>query len=234
MHVKVVVELPGPPPEHRAVGAPPSLASASCPKLWPLAGRRPGTWRREPDDSGRYHSPSAALITDTSQAASSLPRNQPHINSIVKLDSSPHTASSCPNAPHSTTSSAAGRTRRPHCAAHRAAARSGSRGNVRLDALLTTRRRDSLPPPPVSTTRRSSAPPPLRPRSCQPPPPMIARAAVDDSALLSDAPWSSSQHVSTGRCTTADAPTTTPHRNSQPNRDEEPSFLPARLRTSSL
>lgn len=215
----------------RLAPPPPLSGQRILPEAVATGGRRPGTWRREPDDSGRYHSPSAALITDTSQAASSLPRNQPHINSIVKLDSSPHTASSCPNAPHSTTSSAAGRTRRPHCAAHRAAARSGSRGNVRLDALLTTRRRDSLPPPPVSTTRRSSAPPPaLLPA----PPPMITRAAVDDSALLSDAPWSSSQHVSTGRCTTADAPTTTPHRNSQPNRDEEPSFLPARLKTSSL
>lgn len=222
----------GPPARAQGGWRPPPLSGQRIlPEAVATGGRRPGTWRREPDDSGRYHSPSAALITDTSQAASSLPRNQPHINSIVKLDSSPHTASSCPNAPHSTTSSAAGRTRRPHCAAHRAAARSGSRGNVRLDALLTTRRRDSLPPPPVSTTRRSSAPPPaLLPA----PPPMIARAAVDDSALLSDAPWSSSQHVSTGRCTTADAPTTTPHRNSQPNRDEESSFLPARLKTSSL
>jgi hypothetical protein len=65
---------------------------------------------------------------------------------------------------------------------------------------------------------------------------MIARQAVDDSALLSDAPWTnapwtSSPHVSTGRCTTADAPT--PHRNHQPNRDE-PSFLPTRPKTSSL
>lgn len=188
--------------------------------------RPPPAWPAHPDanrdDSGRYHAPSTALITNTSQAASSLPRNQPHINSIVKLDSSPAHWFFLPEraAFHDIISS------RPHPqAAHRAAAGSGSgsRGNIRLDALLTTRRRrDSLPP---------------RPRPCQPPPappPMIARAAVDDSALLSDAPWSSSQHVSTGRCTTADAPTTTPHCHSQPNRDEEPSFLPTRLKTPSL
>lgn len=195
--------------------------------LWPLAADDLGLGDANRDDSGRYHSPSAALITDTSQAASSLPRNQPHINSIVKLDSSPAYCFFLPEraAFHNIISS------RPHpqvafCCSSR----------CRWIWIWIARKHPARCTVDDRTTRLAPAParvndPTLLLR-CHPP--MIARAAVDDSALLSDAPWSSSQHASTGRCKTADTPTTTLHRNSQPNRDEEPSFLPARLKTRSL
>lgn len=195
-------------------------------------GRRPGTWRREPDDSGRYHSPqrcfdnrhlSGCVIFAEESTTHQLYRQARQLpahcfflperaafHNIISSRPHPQAALCCSSCCRQIWIA---RERPTRCA---------------VDDKTTR-----LAPAPA----RVNDPTLLRPSAralASPPPPMTARAAVDDSALLSDAPWSSSQHLSTGRCTTADAPTTTPHRNSQPNRDEGPSFLPARLETSSL